>query len=65
MVRIIRGPDRSPPPSRLIKTFSAPALGPHHVPAKATPPTPSNEVAAKAVRTAKNPPGINDTQQRF
>jgi len=62
---IKRLPDRPQPPSGPIRRFDAPALGPHHSPPRGTLSASSNDVAAKAVRIAKNPPGINPTQQRF
>jgi hypothetical protein len=64
-MKIIRFPDRPPPAAQPIKRFDVPALGPHHAPPLATPPTASNDIAAQAVRIAKNPPGINPRQQRF
>jgi hypothetical protein len=50
---------------RAIKRFDGPAPGPHRNPTPGTSTRASNEIAAKAVRTAKHPPGINGTQQRF
>lgn len=64
-MKIKRLPDRPAPPSRPIQRFEPPAPGPHHNPPTATPPTASNETAAQAVRIAKNPPGVDPTQQRF
>jgi hypothetical protein len=51
-----------PQPSRPIMKFAQPAPGPHHNPPAATPPTPSNELAAHAVRTASSPGGIDPRQ---
>lgn len=53
------------PPSRPIKRFEQPALGPHHVPPAATPAAASNEEAAHAVRVASSPGGIDPRQQRY
>jgi hypothetical protein len=52
------------PPSRAIKSFGQPADGPHRNPPAATPPTPSNAEAAKAVRIASSSGGINPRQMR-
>jgi hypothetical protein len=54
------------PPSRPLKRFDPPALGPHHRPPAATPSAPSNELAGAAVRIAgdKNR-RINPKQQIF
>jgi hypothetical protein len=60
-LQINRGPPK-PQPWRPVKPFR-PAEGPHHQPPTTTPPTPSNEIAADAVRIAKNPPGIDGRQQ--
>jgi hypothetical protein len=55
---------RAAAPARPIKSFSpgAPALGPHHNPPAATPPTASNALAAEAVRIAGSPGGIDPRQ---
>jgi hypothetical protein len=46
--------------------FEPPALGPHHNPSSPTPPTPSNELAAEAVRIASDHDGrIDPRQQRY
>jgi hypothetical protein len=60
--RTVRLAPRPQPASRPIKSFDPPAPGPHHNPPHATPPTPSNEVAAHAVRIAKNPGSIDPRQ---
>jgi hypothetical protein len=62
-MKIIRTAPPKPQPGRPVKPFR-PAPGPHHNPPPATPPTPSNKVAADAVRIAKNPPGIDSRQMR-
>jgi hypothetical protein len=62
--KTVRLAPRPLPPSRQIKSFDAPAPGPHHNPPHATPPRPSNEVAADAVRIAKNPGSI-DVRKRY
>jgi hypothetical protein len=55
-----------PQPSRQIKKFTPPALGPHHGPPAATPPTPSNKLASAAVRIAGDKNGkINPKQQVY
>jgi hypothetical protein len=55
-----------PAPSREIMRFERPALGVHHNPPAATPPTPSNALAAEAVRTASDHDrSIDPRQQRF
>ncbi|MGY4358637.1 hypothetical protein ACVWZR_007761 [Bradyrhizobium sp. i1.3.1] len=59
-----RSPSRPAPASRQIKRFEAASPGPHHNPPKPTPPTASNATAARAVRTAKNPPGIDPRQRQ-
>jgi hypothetical protein len=51
-----------PQPSRPIKKFARPAPGPHHNPPAAIPPTPSNAVAAHAVRVASSKGGIYPRQ---
>jgi hypothetical protein len=61
-MKIIRTAPPKSQPWRPVKLYR-PAPGPHHNPPPATPPTPSNEVAAHAVRIAKNPPGIDPGQQ--
>ncbi|MET4240717.1 hypothetical protein [Bradyrhizobium sp. RT10b] len=48
-------------PSRPIKTFTAPAPGPHHNPPK--PLTGPTATSRQAVRIAHAPPGINGKQQ--
>lgn len=53
----------SQPASRAIKRFEQPAPGPHHNPPKATPPKASNAMAARAVRIAASPGGINPKQR--
>jgi hypothetical protein len=64
-MKVTRLAPRVQPPSRPIKSFDRPADGPHrNPPAAATPPTPSNEVAARAVRIAKNPGSIDPRQMR-
>jgi hypothetical protein len=63
-MKTVRLAPRPQPQARSIKSFAPPALGPHHNPPAATPPTPSNEVAAHAVRTAKNPGSIDPRQMR-
>jgi hypothetical protein len=60
-LKITRGPPK-PQPWRPVKLYR-PAEGPHHRPTPATPPTPSNDVAAKAVRIASSPGGIDGRQQ--
>jgi len=55
----------SKPASRPAKHFNRPADGPHRSPPKATPPTPSNDVAREAVRRARNPGQINRKQQVY
>jgi hypothetical protein len=62
-LKITRAPPK-PQASRPIKRFEQPALGPHHNPPAATPPTPSNKLAAEAVRTASSPGGIDPRQMR-
>jgi hypothetical protein len=52
-LKVTRAPPR-PQPSREIKRFEQRAPGPHHNPPAATPPTPSNELAAEAVRIASD-----------
>jgi hypothetical protein len=64
-MKIIRHPDLPPPASRPIKHFDGRSPGVHHNPTPSTPPTPSNEEAAKAVRIASSPGGINPKQQNF
>jgi hypothetical protein len=59
---MIRTPPPKPQPARAIKHFDRPEAGPHHNPPAATPPTPSNALAADATRIAKNPPGIDPRQ---
>jgi hypothetical protein len=53
-----------PQPSREIKRFAQPDLGPHHAPPAATPPTPSNATAAHAVKVASSRGGIDPRQMR-
>ncbi|MGY4437059.1 hypothetical protein ACVWWO_009536 [Bradyrhizobium sp. F1.13.1] len=62
---IHRGPARPHPAPLPVPRQTPPALGPHHVPVPATPPTASNEVAAHAVRTASSPGGIDPRQHWF
>lgn len=64
-LRIHRTPAPPPPPSRPILRQGQPASGPHRNPPAATRPTPSNAEAAKAVRIASTPGGINGRMQRF
>ena len=64
-IKIVRGTGRAPVPSRPIKRQERQPDGPHRNPAGGTPIRTSNADAAKAVRTAKNPPGIDGRQQRF
>jgi hypothetical protein len=64
MAKTVRTAPPKPQPSRPIKSFPQPAPGPHHNPPRATPPTPSNEVAAHAVRVASNPGSIDPRQRR-
>ncbi|TYL83619.1 hypothetical protein [Bradyrhizobium cytisi] len=63
-MKIVRNAPPPSPPSRPILKFAAPAPGPHHNPPAATPPTPSNEVAAHAVRVASSQGSINPRQQQ-
>jgi hypothetical protein len=63
-MKTARGPSRPQPAPRPIRRFVQPAPGPHHNPPPATPTTPSNKVAADAIRIAKHPPGIDGRQQR-
>jgi hypothetical protein len=63
-MKTVQGPSRPQPPSRPIKSFAQPADGPHRNPPAATPPTPSNAEAAKAVRIASSPGGI-DVRKRY
>jgi hypothetical protein len=63
-LKILRGPSRPQPTPRPVKLYR-PAPGPHHNPPPATPPTPSNEVAAHAVRVASSPGGIDGKQQHY
>jgi hypothetical protein len=60
----VRGPSKPQPASRPIQKFDGPADGPHRNPPRGTPPTPSNEEAAKAVRIASSPGGIDGRQRR-
>jgi hypothetical protein len=62
-MKTVRLPPRPQPQSRAIKSFAQPELGPHHNPPAATPPTPSNAEAAKAVRIASSP-GAIDVRKR-
>lgn len=64
-MKIVRLAGRAPVPARAIQAQERQPDGPHRNPPKASAPTASNSEAAKAVRTAKNPPGINGTQQRY
>jgi hypothetical protein len=64
-LKMVRGaPSRSPPPSRKINHQSPPVDGPHRNPASGGGQTASNDVAADAVRIAKNPGGIDPRQMR-
>jgi hypothetical protein len=63
-LKIVRGPEK-PQASRPIKHFDRPADGPHRRPPAGTPQQPSNDLAREALRTAKNPPGVDPTQQKF
>jgi hypothetical protein len=63
-MKTIRGTPRPQPPSRPIQSFAQPADGPHRNPPAATPPTPSNAEAAKAVRIASSAGGI-DVRKRY
>jgi hypothetical protein len=58
-LKVIRTPAPPPFPSRPIKRFDQPALGPHHNPTAGTAGTPSNALAAKAVRLAADPGNID------
>jgi hypothetical protein len=53
------------PASRPINHQTPPAPGPHHKGLHSTPGTPSNKLAAEAVRIASSPGGVDPTQQRF
>ena len=64
-MRTTRAPSPKSQPSRPIKHFDRPSPGPHHRPPAATPPTPSNDVAAHAVRVASNPGSINIKKQVY
>jgi hypothetical protein len=58
-LKVIRASPLPSPASRPIKRFEPPTPGPHHNPPAATPPTPSNEVAAHAVKVASSPGSID------
>ena len=58
-LKVTRLPPRPLPPSRPIKRFDQPSLGPHHNPTAGTAGTPSNALAAKAVRMAADPGNID------
>jgi hypothetical protein len=58
-LKVVRLAPRPQPQSRPIKSFSQPALGPHHNPTPGTAGTPSNALAAAAVRKAANPGNID------
>jgi hypothetical protein len=62
-LKITRAPPK-PQASRPIKRFEQPALGPHHNPPPATPPTPSNKLAAEAVRIASDHDGSIDPRKQ-
>ena len=63
-MKTVRLAPRAQPQAQQIKRFTPPALGPHHNPPAATPPTASNDLAAATVRAAKNPGGI-DVRKRY
>jgi len=60
----IVGPSRAPVPTRGIKSFDAPAPGPHHVPVDHGPVRGSNDVASAAVRKASDHSGAIDPRQQ-
>jgi hypothetical protein len=63
-MKITRGPSRPQPAPRPVKLYR-PEPGPHHNPPPATPPTPSNEVAAKAVRQASDHNSSIPSKQQY
>jgi hypothetical protein len=64
-MKTVRLPPRPAPVARAIKTFAGRTDGPHRNPPAGTPQQASNDVAAEALRIAKNPPGIDPTKQHF
>jgi hypothetical protein len=58
-LKVVRTPAPAPFPSHSIRRFDQPSLGPHHVPTPGTAGTPSNALAAKAVRMAADPGNID------
>jgi hypothetical protein len=64
-LKVTRLAPRPQPVARPIMRFNQPAQGPHHNPPAATPPTPSNEVAAHAVRVASSPGGIDPKMMHY
>jgi hypothetical protein len=60
----VRGVSRAAPPSRKIMHQPAPTPGPHHNPPSGGGQTSSNDLAADAVRIARNPGSIDPRQQR-
>jgi hypothetical protein len=64
-MKIIRTAPPKPQPSREIRRFAQPDLGPHHQPVEHPPIQASNEIAREAVKIASSPGKIDPRQQRY